>query len=157
MITDEEGAKIVFELVQDDDGYPPDRWERLWAIRVQGGELYRIDNIPFYVKGISNGDVVAVNSVEGELVFSKLITPSLNSVIRLYVMEVSDVSTARKEFLDLGCESELSNVQKLFALEVPEKVAFGPVASLIRAGVDQGRWEYEVGVLRHGGSGALVA
>jgi len=152
MIKNEENVKIVFELEQDDDGYPPDRWERLWAIRVQG-ELYRIDNIPFYVKGISSGDVVAVNSVEGELVFSKLITPSLNSVIRFYVMELSDVSTARKEFLDLGCESELSNVQKLFALEVPEKVAFSPIISLIKAGVDQGRWEYEIGVLRHGEPG----
>lgn len=54
--------KILFELEQGADGYPPDRWESVWAYAIEPG-LYRVDNIPFYIKGISSDDVV---SAEGE-------------------------------------------------------------------------------------------
>lgn len=62
-MADENFKKISFELEPDADGYPPDRRESLWASEEEIG-LYRIDNIPFYAKGISSGDVVAVVATE---------------------------------------------------------------------------------------------
>jgi hypothetical protein len=70
-------------------------------------------------------------------------------VIRLYVTDLSQVQKVRDEFRALGCESELSHLPKLIAVEVPGKVSFGPVAELLREGQDAGRWDYEEGVLRH--------
>ena len=70
-------------------------------------------------------------------------------MIRLYVSNVSEVQKARDEFRALGCESELSHIPKLIAIEVPSNVSFAPVADLITEGQDTGRWDYEEGVLRH--------
>jgi hypothetical protein len=62
-------VKIAFELVQDEDGYPPDRWETMWAIEIEPG-LFSIDNIPFFARGVSPGDVVRVRK-DTESLFSR--------------------------------------------------------------------------------------
>ena len=58
--------KIRFELQQGENGYPPDRWETVWANEVQPG-VYAIDNIPFFVRGISSEDVVEAKDDGGGL------------------------------------------------------------------------------------------
>jgi hypothetical protein len=147
-MADENYKKIVFKLEQDADGYPPDKWESLWGYETEGG-FYCIDNIPFYAKGVSSGDVVAVEPQEGELRFKRGVRPSANSVFRLYVSDVADVQAARNSFRELGCESELSNNPKLVAVEIPGTVPIEPVGALLDSGAESGRWEYEQGVLRH--------
>jgi len=87
-MADEVFKKISFELEQDADGYPPDKWESLWASEADGG-LYTVDNIPFYVKGISSGDKVSATADGDQLVFQKLVEPSSNSVFRLYLSDAS--------------------------------------------------------------------
>jgi hypothetical protein len=149
MIMEEENyKKIVFELEQDENGYPPDRWESLWAVETEPG-LYRVDNIPFFVKGISSEDLVTAKSDDEELIFTALIRPSSNSVFRLYVSDAAIVPVVRENFLALGCESELSHLPKLVAIEIPGRVNFDPVANLLAEGEGDGRWQYEEGVLRH--------
>ncbi|HEX4748446.1 MAG TPA: DUF4265 domain-containing protein [Bryobacteraceae bacterium] len=147
-MADENYKKIIFELQQDEDGYPPDKWESLWAFETEPG-LYCVDNIPFYVRGISSGDVISAEDKGGQLLFRNLVLPSSNSVFRLYVSDADDVQGVRDEFRALGCETELSNLPKLVAVEIPGKVDFGPVGNLLGQGAGIGRWEYEEGVLRH--------
>jgi hypothetical protein len=149
-MTHENYRKVAFPLVQDDDGYPPDNWETLWAYETVEG-LYAIDNIPIFVKGISSGDIVAVEQEGAELRFKTLVRPSANSVFRLYLSDVSDVQAARDSFRKLGCESEQSHIPKLVALEIPGSLPIGPVVALLEEGAGSGRWEYEEGVLRHPG------
>jgi hypothetical protein len=140
--------KVRFELRQDDDGYPPDRWERLWAYEIEPG-LYCLDNIPFFAKGISSGDVISIEIRDGELQFKGVVRPSANSVFRIYVADVTDVQSARESFRKLGCESEQSHIPKLFSVEIPGTVSFERVARLLTEGKSSGRWDYEEGVLRH--------
>jgi hypothetical protein len=147
-MADENFKKISFELEPDADGYPPDRWESLWASEEEGG-LYRMDNIPFYAKGISSEDVVTALTNEGRLQFERLVRPSGNSVVRLYVSDVSDMQATRDTFRELGCESELHSNPKFVAVEIPKAVTAYPVDELLEAGAKSGRWEYEWGVLRH--------
>jgi hypothetical protein len=148
-MADENLVKIAFELQQDEEGYPPDKWETLWASGAGQGGAYCIDNVPFYAKGISSGDVVYAEPREGQLVFIRLLQPSTNSVFRLYVADADDAKSARDSFRELGCESEQSHIPKLFAVEIPGSVAMEPVAALLDSGAEAGRWEYEQGVLRH--------
>jgi len=145
---DKKDHKIFFELIPDEDEYPPDKWESMWAWELPEG-LFCVDNIPFYVKGISSGDVISAKDDGEKLIFENLVRPSLNSVIRVYVSDSEDVQTARDNFRALGCESELSHVPKLFAVEIPGDVNFDPVANLLAEGDEGGRWKYEEGVLRH--------
>jgi hypothetical protein len=84
-----------------------------------------------------------------QLVFQKLVEPSSNSVFRLYLSDAPTMQAVRDQFRALGVETELSNLPKLVALEVPGDVDFGPVANLLGEGAASGRWEYEEGVLRH--------
>jgi hypothetical protein len=147
-MAEENYKKIVFELEQDADGYPPDKWESLWGYEKENG-YYCIDNIPFYAKGISSGDVVAVVPTEGRLQFERVVHPSGNSVVRLYVSDVSDMQATRDSFRELGCESELHSNPKFVAVEIPSAVTAYPVDELLEAGAKSGRWEYEWGVLRH--------
>jgi hypothetical protein len=147
-MAEENYKKIAFALEQDADGYPPDRWESLWGYETEDG-YYCIDNIPFYAKGVSSGDVVAVAPNEGQLQFERVIRPSGNSVVRLYVSDVSDMQATRDSFRELGCESELNSNPKFVAVEVPSAVAADPVDVLLETGAKSGRWEYEWGVLRH--------
>src|SRR5881394_2696396 len=114
---DDNYKKVRFELVPDDDGYPPDRWERLWTYEVEPG-LYSVDNIPFFATGISTGDVISAEEKEGELQFNRIVRPSKNSVFRIYVADEADAQRAREEFRALGCRSEQSHLPKLFTVEI---------------------------------------
>lgn len=147
-MADENYVKIAFELQQDEDGYPPDRYETLWAVTLEQKSLYRLDNIPLYVKGISSEDIVLAEPKEGRLEFVRLVQPSTNSVYRVFVTSDSDVQAARDTFRALGCESEQSYVPTLFTMEIPGSVSIIPVEALLEEGAASGRWEYENGVLR---------
>ena len=147
-MTDQKYQKVSFELEQDEDGYPPDRWESLWAYEVEPG-LYSVDNIPFFAKGVSSGDAISAEEYQGELRFKSVVRPSKNSVIRILVSDAADAKAARETFHALGCESKQSHLAKLFAVEIPGTVSFEPVARLLAEGAESGRWEYEEGVLRH--------
>ncbi len=141
-------TKIAFELEEDEDGYPPLAVETLWAWSVEDG-YYCLDSIPFFAHEVSPGDVVETKEEFGQSVFKRVVRPSANSVVRIYVTDESDTQTARIAFKGLGCESELSNLPKLFALEIPESSDFEAISSLLEEGVTNGRWEYEEACMRH--------
>lgn len=90
-----DGVKIVFDLEQDDSGYPPYQVESLWALPVETGG-YRIDNIPWYVREIACGDVVAVLPGEDDrLRFSgEILHRSGNRTMRVRLAEESIARSA---------------------------------------------------------------
>jgi len=145
-------VKIGFSLEQDEDGWPPVTRENMWAVDLGDGR-YRIDNIPFYVMGISDGDLITATKEEDErLVFSELVEASSNSTFRLIVSNEEEISEVRKIFRELGCPSELVS-HGLISLHVPGSVTMKPIATLIEQGEEDGRWGFEEGVLRHPDSG----
>lgn len=142
-------VKIYFELAQEQEGYPPDKYESLWAVEVGPGE-FQVDNIPFYVRGISSGDIVAADrDVEGHLHFKSLIRSSGNSVFRLYVFDEGRVPELRKLLGGLGYESELSQIPNLIAVEISASKPIHPFLDLIVQKSEQGQLEYQEGALRH--------
>lgn len=142
-----EDQKIIFSLEKDEDDYPPNDYETLWASFVENG-LYSIDNIPFFVPGISCGDIVKVVEKEGGLFFDGLVRKSLNSVLRIIVYHEMDVGQLRNDLKDLGCESELSHVPNLIALEVPAGISLDSVLEFLDKGESDHNWEYETASLR---------
>ena len=70
-------VKLIFELERDSDGYPPEDREGIWALPAPNG-LFRLDNIPFYAMGVSDGDLVSVEERAGETFFKELVEPSGN-------------------------------------------------------------------------------
>jgi hypothetical protein len=128
----------------------------LWARRVSDG-LYQIDNVPFFVRGISNSDIIAaVVDSRRELRFKALVEPSEHSTIRVILFQdsadkraVSDrVRELRDQLSKLGCTTELSHLPGLVAVDVPPSVGLDPVIAMLAWGEEQQLWEYEEGSIR---------
>ncbi|WNG46390.1 DUF4265 domain-containing protein [Archangium minus] len=145
----DEYVKVLFELEKEDEDYPPVEYERLWA-RPLGEGLFEIDNIPFFVRGISVGDVVAAQQGKGEVVFSELVRASGNSTLRIIVFDESHVEEVRRQIQALGCSTEL-NVSKMLGVDVPPRIDLQAVREWLMEKQSSGTLEFEDACIRHEG------
>ena len=75
--------KKLFLNLEVIDGYPPVSMESIWAEVTEEGYL-KINNIPFYSKEISLGDIVSgIQTEENYLLYDKTIIQSKNSTLRI--------------------------------------------------------------------------
>jgi hypothetical protein len=114
-------CRVLFRLECDEDGYPPSEWETLWAKKLPDGS-YEISNAPFYIRDISLGDRVSAVEKNGELHFEKLLLPSRNSLVRVFVKRLEQLESIRQELREMGVESEMSDLRRMFAALLPPDV-----------------------------------
>lgn len=86
--------KILFALQPDEDGFPPYVCESVWATKGDDG-CYKVDNIPFFTREATLGDVIEVTEEEEELWFARTIVPSSNSLIRVIYFDHGNYETIR--------------------------------------------------------------
>lgn len=146
----EKMVKVGFKLERDQDNYPPADWEWLWAIQV-GNSTFKIDNIPFFAKLISYGDVVEVKQTNAGLIFNTLVQPSGHSTVRVIVHRrgrsdqqlhagVEEVKLAMRA---MGCNVEKSNILGLIAVDIPPEVNYQSVAEFLSQKEGEGLLGYE--------------
>jgi Domain of unknown function (DUF4265) len=139
-------VKIFFALERRDDGYPPEDWEGIWAVPL-GGNRFKIDNIPFFVRGISCDDVVLAVVANNELRFKGLLETSANSTIRLIVYDLDGVKKVRDHLKSFGCDVEGTGIPGLLAVNVPSPT-LDDVLAYVRKGFDKDQWDFEEGAVR---------
>lgn len=145
----QEHVKILFPLEQDEDGYPPVAAESLWATHV-ADHKYKLDNIPFYVPGVSAEDIVqAIADDEGVLRFKKVMTTGGHSTIRVVLFDQERVEAFRVSLQGLGCETEADHMPNLIAVDVPPGLEIRKVWSLLERGVRSDLLEYEDACIQH--------
>lgn len=91
---------------------------------------YRLENVPFFAKGVSFRDVVAVSTgSDGHKRFAGVLVPSEHSTIRVVVYRNASprpleerVRELRERFVQIGCITELSHLAGLFAIDVPPSI-----------------------------------
>ena len=113
--------KITFRLKIDEDGYPPVSFESLWGIS-QGEHSALIDNFPYYIYGVSKGDVVAFEIVEGECFASAVTARGGHSTLRVFseVFEQSEeIMQALREF---GAACSKTKGLSLFVVDIPSEI-----------------------------------
>ena len=118
--------------------------ETVWALRHSKG--FQLDNIPFYAMGFASGDIVAaVPDLDGLLVVTGVVRPSGHSTIRLWFAKdhQSDIAEVRKALKTLGCATELSDMPRLVAVDVPAEVSYAGVKSYLDELEKRGLLEYE--------------
>jgi uncharacterized protein DUF4265 len=133
-------VKILFKY----DGGTAGQYEveSMWALPHSDG--YQLDNIPFYAREVASGDVVmARRGLAGELWYDRLVKPSGHSTIRLWFARPEDVQQTRDELRALGCPSELSELPRLVAIDVPPSVPYSSVKTKLEQGERAGLFEYE--------------
>jgi hypothetical protein len=135
-------VKVLFEY---ESGTPPVKEvESIWAVPTEEG--FEIDNIPFFAREIALGDVVsAKRDVDGFLRYEALLKPSHHSTVRLWFAtgKEAEVPRVRQELRDLGCPSELSDLPRLVAVDIPADVEYPTVRHLLDAYERDGLLEYE--------------
>ena len=101
--------RYFFRLQKVESNYPPDDWEILWGKEIGNG-LFSIDSVPFFIRGVSSGDVVSVDQFEDKLCFKKLVHPSGHSTLRVIVFDESEVAGVREMLKQMGCDTEQSHI-----------------------------------------------
>lgn len=124
--------------IRADDG----EVETPWAIPL-GGDLYRLDNIPFFAYGLSADDIVeALPDTDGFPMFRRVVRKSGNRTVRIILPESSDIEpapTVLAELRELGCTFEGLS-EKLICINVPQSLLLELVtARLMQFEVE---WEY---------------
>jgi len=140
--------QVLFNLDQDGSGYPPTSLERLWVSPLETGH-FRIENIPFYVMGISAGDEITVSETNNELYFDALVKPSGNSTFRLFSTDPARIGSIRDHLAMLGCASELNQLVGVIAVEVPHNISIKPFLDYIVEAKEAGDLDFDEGALHH--------
>lgn len=122
----EEYKKVFFEFFNDilDEDYVESVWA---AVEDEKEGLYKLKNIPFFVKSYSNEDIVHAELENNRLVVKGLVEESGNSTLQVFCYKEEDVEKVRKRLKDFGCASELSHLSKYFSVDVPSNIDFNPI------------------------------
>jgi glutamine synthetase adenylyltransferase len=152
-----EMVKIGFKLERDGEDYPPADWEWLWATRVSGS-TFRLDNVPFFAKLISSGDIVAAEKTAQGFIFRGLVQPSGHSTVRIVFYRENEteeqfrvlVEDVTKSLRAMGCSTELSHLPNLVAVDIPPTVNYDSVAEFLSEKESAGLLGYEEACLASG-------
>lgn len=137
--------KILFEHYNTPEG--DYGIESAWAFKV--GNFYKLDNILFYAKNFSIGDIVSAENRNGELYVNGLIKESGHSTVRVIFFEDDEISSLRLLLKNLGCESEVSNIPQLISIDIPPKIDYGVIKRLLEKGKNISKWDYEEACIAH--------
>ncbi|MFT3775587.1 MAG: DUF4265 domain-containing protein [Minicystis sp.] len=139
--------KIIFEIEQDADGYPPVGAEGVWT-REQGENRFVVDNIPFFATQATMGDVIEAVTDGEVLRYTATIEHTGNSLIRVHPYEGTNPAEVRKALEDMGCATEWLAEYALIAVNVPPSVKLTAVQEILARGAAEGKWDYEEPLLR---------
>jgi len=147
-------TKIVFELqIDEEEGYPPVGFESVWGIDA-APDTYVIDNVPYYIYGVSKGDVVAAKKDDGEWRAFAVVMRGGHSTLRVFAED----SQARQDILRRLSESEAScgvtPGLSLFTVDIPPHADFQAIDAYLDSVSDGDTIAYEDACLQHDGVSA---
>lgn len=134
-----ERVKVFFDIPSANPGET--EVESLWAIACDKG--YKLDNIPFYAKGVALNDLVAAKEVGGRLRVTKLLQPSGHSTVQVWFTNLEDIEPTREHLKIMGCSSEMSDMPRLVAVDVPYSVKYSEIKQFLEEGIAEGKWDYQ--------------
>lgn len=119
-------VKILFELEQDKDGWPPAKIESLWAIDL-GDNKYKIDSIPFYAWNVACDDIVYAELGNDNMLYCKyIVQKSSNSTVRIIIHNNDKKDYICNELSSLNCEWEGAGQQigSLVSINIPKEINY---------------------------------
>jgi hypothetical protein len=134
--------KLFIEWTDQDFGV---RTESVWAEGLSAN-TFRIDNVPFFVYGLSCNDVVVADIKEENFFLNKVIERGGHSTLRVFFREShqKEQEVLIEKLNQLGATIERA-YEKLIAIDIPSNVDIDPIIELLKNGESLGAWEYEVG------------
>ena len=121
----------------------------IWIFYVFNFILQLSNNIPFYSKEISLGDIVSgIQTEENYLLYDKTIIHSKNSTLRIVFFNENQKFKDKilTKLIDLGCESEAFNVN-FHAINIPIQVDIEEIYNFLDEFVETDDLDYDTGYL----------
>lgn len=143
--------KILFDLGKDAwHGFTE---ESVWATPLHG-DVFRIENTPFFASGVSYKDTLRTQVIDGVRRTSSIVARAGHSTFRIIVLGSEHKSDLFPKFWipleKLGCSYEHGEFgYQLFAVDVPNTSDFTAVCSVLEAGEQGGAWAFEEGHFGH--------
>lgn len=141
-------VKVFFRLEQDEEGYPEVAVESVWATSSDKPNEYVLDNIPFFVRVATIGDVLKVHEEDGVLWFDCVTKRSSNSLIRVVFFDKQSVDQVVQEVRELGCDVEYSKDFNLLAVSIPGNIELSNVKYYLQNKEGEGCLDFEEPILR---------
>lgn len=139
-------TKVHFTFDPEAD-WQPVRGEWIWATELGHGH-YLVDNIPFFVRGVSlNDTITAATAPSGDLEFVAKVRSAGHSTLRIITEEVFRAMMC-DELMALGCGIEGMGPGYPFAVDVPPTADLGVVLDLCKKWLAQEIADYETGCLQ---------
>jgi hypothetical protein len=116
-----------------------------------GKDLYRLDNVPFYVYGVSYKDVVRARKADSLFEFRKVEERGGHSTYRIFLVNDSTRSRFKeywKALERLVCSYE-KGTEILIAMDVPLEADIYKAYQVLEKGEEDGIWDFEEGYCGH--------
>jgi Domain of unknown function (DUF4265) len=133
--------KIVFNLPEK---AAPLTTESLWAERI-GPNLYRLRNVPFFLHGVSEQDIVRAEETDGQLLASAIVDRGGHSTYRIFLPEQTSEEQFSRDWVplhELGCTYERAS-RRLIAIDLPLHADVYAVYEALELGEKGRLWEFE--------------
>ena len=142
------GVKVHFRLTQDEDGYPPAAVESVWAEATDRPQEFILENVPFFARAATVGDVVRTKREDDAEWFDSLVKASTNSLVRVVFFDTTALDRVRTRLQELGCEDEYLEPHTLLAVNVPGTASMSEVRRYLDIETGSGAIDYEEPLLR---------
>ena len=151
-------VEVWFRIEKDEDEYPSSKnWEQLLAWPVlESDRCFRLESIPFFVKGVSRADIieakVSENSEvqEGEFFeFERVVERGGHNTYRILLREnrPNDPALTKQELLGRGLALEIEG-DDFFSIDVPPNVDQKEIDEFLISESESGRWGLDHGFVR---------
>ncbi len=112
-------VQIWFHLNPDEDGYPPQTEEPVWAEASSAG--YILHGVPFYAREANVGDLVEAVERGERLWYVRTRHSAHNSLIRVLLSPGTQAEPVVDRLRALGCVLQRSGKGALLAVAVPPR------------------------------------
>jgi hypothetical protein len=138
-----EHVRVRFNLPPDEGGWPPVSSEGLWALPL-GGDRYRLDNAPWFARGLAADDVVeALAGPDGVLWATRRTAWGGRMTVRVVPRRsgplAGDLQAVLDAFAPLGVTGERVPQFGMVALDISGDAPLAKAKSLLIAGERDGR------------------
>jgi hypothetical protein len=133
-------------MLTPEDGWPPYDVEHILVDIFDA--LYEVKNVPFFIKGLSLGDIISAEiDDDGYAEKCSIVKESTNSTIWIITGDenISDILSK------LGCTIEGGAIKDMYSINVPKSVEMKSVDSILAPYVKQGTAQVAYPSYRHEG------
>jgi hypothetical protein len=145
-----EFKKIIFRLRTDADGYPPVSHESVWG-KNNGKDVYILDNLPYYIYGVSKGDTLLAKSIDSELCAIAVVLQGGHSLLRVFVEQPELKAKILQDLRGFGAICSPTSGLSLFPVDIPPQVNFKEIDQYLSECSDGEHIAYEDACLQHQG------